>query len=257
MQSLIAYGVSMYSRSQSLHSCKSNLSYNYKIISTPRVYQHLQVMKRSRSNSLDAAADCKPPTTKRKPGPSASAGHSKHWSMKLVSSMKSPEMVVQSDELTITIKDAYPKARHHYLVLPRKDIPTLRHLNASHLPLLKAMLANGRSLEEKLKADDSLLQFRHGYHASPSMNRLHMHTISQDFVSPCLKTKKHWNSFTSEFFVNAEEVISVLEANGEVKFDRVKYEEMLKLPLKCHVCHIILANMPKLKSHIEEHIKTK
>lgn len=217
----------------------------------PRVDHHLlEVMKRSRSNSLDVTPDCSPPTAKRKPGASAS---SKHWSMKLVSSMKNPEMVVQSDELTVTIKDAYPKAKHHYLVLPREDIPTLRCLNASHLPLLKAMLASGRSLEEKLKADDSLLQFRHGYHASPSMNRLHMHTISQDFMSPCLKTKKHWNSFTSEFFVNAEEVINMLEANGEIKFDRGKYEEMLKLPLKCNVCHIILANMPKLKAHVEEH----
>lgn len=35
---------------------------------------------------------------------------------------------------------------------------------------------------------------------------LHMHVISQDFKSECLKTKKHWNSFTTDFFqpVNGE-----------------------------------------------------
>lgn len=31
-----------------------------------------------------------------------------------------------------------------------------------------------------------------------------MHVISQDFSSSCLKTKKHWNSFTTEYFVDAE-----------------------------------------------------
>ena len=32
---------------------------------------------------------------------------------------------------------------------------------------------------------------------------LHLHVISQDFDSPCLKTKKHWHSFTSEFFLDS------------------------------------------------------
>ena len=34
-------------------------------------------------------------------------------------------------------------------------------------------------------------------------SHLHMHVISQDFNSPCLKTKKHWNSFTTSYFVDS------------------------------------------------------
>jgi len=34
-------------------------------------------------------------------------------------------------------------------------------------------------------------------------SQLHMHVISQDFNSPCLKTKKHWNSFTTEYFIDS------------------------------------------------------
>ena len=34
-------------------------------------------------------------------------------------------------------------------------------------------------------------------------SHLHMHVISQDFDSPCLKTKKHWNSFTTSYFVDS------------------------------------------------------
>lgn len=46
--------------------------------------------------------------------------------------------------------------------------------------------------------DENLFQI--GYHSSPSMQRLHVHVISKDFHSPCLKTKIHWNSFTTKFF---------------------------------------------------------
>lgn len=46
--------------------------------------------------------------------------------------------------------------------------------------------------------------FKVGYHAVPSLNRLHLHVISKDFESLFLKTKKHWNSFNTEFFIDAE-----------------------------------------------------
>ena len=57
-----------------------------------------------------------------------------------------------------------------------------------------------------------------GFHAVPSMTRLHLHVISQDFDSPCLKNKKHWNSFTTEFFLSHQDVVSQLETNGKVRF---------------------------------------
>jgi len=43
-----------------------------------------------------------------------------------------------------------------------------------------------------------------GYHAMPSMQRLHLHVISTDFNSPYLKTKYHWNSFTTSFFLHSQ-----------------------------------------------------
>lgn len=46
--------------------------------------------------------------------------------------------------------------------------------------------------------------FKIGYHAEPSMQQVHLHVISTDFHSPALKNKKHWNSFTTEFFIPHE-----------------------------------------------------
>lgn len=177
--------------------------------------------------------------------------------MKLIESMKDPTMVVKSDEQTVTIKDAYPKARHHYLVMARENIANLRALNSAHLGLLEKMLENGRALVEEVKAEEPEVAFRCGYHASPSMSRLHMHVVSQDFDSPCLKNKKHWNSFTTPFFIKAEKVIAILREKGVVDLDvKGVYEPLLKVPLKCHVCKSKMKNMPKLKEHIRQHLPT-
>ncbi len=184
-----------------------------------------------------------------------SAGAIAPWSMKLLDSMKDPKMIVRSDDLTVTIKDAYPKAKHHYLVLPQENISNLRALNRAHLNLLEKMLKDGKAIAENVKSKEEGLVFKYGYHASPSMARLHMHVISKDLDSPCLKNKKHWNSFTTDFFVEATKVISLLHETGKVELDvKGVYEPLLKLPLKCHVCHVELKNMPKLKDHIKRHM---
>ena len=182
------------------------------------------------------------------------------WNGKLLESMKNPDLIISSDELTVSIKDAYPKAKYHFLVLPKEDIPHLRSLNKSHLSLLQKMLDNGILLAEEVKSKSEAssspaVTFRYGYHASPSMMRLHMHVISQDFDSTCLKNKKHWNSFTSDFFLDAEKVMGILKDNGKVDLDvKGHYEPMLKLPLKCHICHAQLQNMLKLKDHLRSHL---
>lgn len=35
-------------------------------------------------------------------------------------------------------------------------------------------------------------------------SHVHLHVISQDFDSPCLKNKKHWNSFTTDYFIESQ-----------------------------------------------------
>ena len=61
------------------------------------------------------------------------------------------------------------------------------------------------------------IEFQVGFHAIPSMNQVHMHIISRDFISSALKTKKHWNSFTTEFFLKPSFIIDQLETVGSVK----------------------------------------
>ena len=44
-----------------------------------------------------------------------------------------------------------------------------------------------------------------GVHAHPSMAHLHIHVLSVDRVSECMKHRKHYNSFATPFFVRLEE----------------------------------------------------
>lgn len=51
-----------------------------------------------------------------------------HWSHGLLQSMKDPNTIVISTDKLIAIKDKYPKAKLHFLVLPTENIPTIYHV---------------------------------------------------------------------------------------------------------------------------------
>ena len=84
--------------------------------------------------------------------------------------------------------------------------------------------------------------------SAPSLTTI----LEQDFESVGLKTKRHWNSFTTDFFLPVENVIAELKELGKVK----KKEELagcIDLPLACHKCDFKPKNMPELKKHIATH----
>ncbi|KAJ8247636.1 hypothetical protein GJAV_G00248550 [Gymnothorax javanicus] len=175
-----------------------------------------------------------------------------HWSQGLKASMQDPAMQVYKDERVVVIKDKYPKARFHWLVLPWESISSLKALQGAHCGLLRHMQHVAEHMVQQCR-DAQELRFRMGYHAIPSMSHLHLHAISQDFDSPCLKNKKHWNSFTTEYFIDSGDVIEMLERDGRVTV-RPRTEELLKLPLRCHVCRKELPTIPQLKEHLRAHL---
>ncbi|XP_010124082.1 PREDICTED: aprataxin isoform X2 [Chlamydotis macqueenii] len=201
--------------------------------------------------SVDLVNIGKDEEVKMKPGQVLHIEYLGHWSQGLKSSMQDPKMQVYKDEKTVVIKDKYPKARYHWLILPWDPISSLKSVTRDHLELLEHMHAVGQKMIEQCPARESL-EFRLGYHAVPSMSQLHLHVISQDFDSPALKTKKHWNSFTTDYFLNSEDVIEMVRSKGKVMVkDHVS--ELLKLPLRCHHCKQQLSTIPQLKEHLRKH----
>ncbi|WOO77379.1 Aprataxin [Vanrija pseudolonga] len=178
----------------------------------------------------------------------------------------------------IAIFDAYPKARYHFLVLPRLPCD---HLDSSSPPITARDLDSLASLLRHPARDAVLAAVRDaatevqemirdemhktegwqwpvlaGFHAVPSMRHLHLHVMSNDLASPSLKTKKHYNSFRPDhgFFISLAEVESwcsdpgVAERQAGMLESR---EQLLRDPLVCFKCHAEFRNMPLLKEHLE------
>ncbi|XP_049808600.1 aprataxin [Schistocerca nitens] len=176
------------------------------------------------------------------------------WANGLLTAMKDPTLIVKEDSIVVVIKDKYPKAEFHYLVLPKEDIHSLTNVTRANLPLLKHM----DKIAQEITRNHEERQFKIGYHAVASMARLHLHVISDDFNSPSLKTKKHWNTFTTDFFVPSAKVLAEVEEHG--KFTRISSEVAKKLmdtPLKCNKCSFQSPTIPKLKQHLLTHIMNK
>lgn len=152
-----------------------------------------------------------------------------------------PKDVVRYNNDFVLIRDHWPKAVVHLLLLPRNpdkynlhphealqdadflaayraEAVECKKLAASELSrLISPFSATQRRRFEAMESDlppkpedlppvrDFSDQIRMGFHAHPSMNHLHLHIISRDMHSPCMKHRKHYNSFNTDFFLPLDE----------------------------------------------------
>lgn len=167
---------------------------------------------------------------------------------------KYKDKVLQSTDKAVVFPDLYPKGKKHVLVISRWDgLDRLAEVGKEHLPLLQHMHKLGEDWITYFLNKDPSLIFRLGYHSVPSMRQLHLHVISQDFDSPCLKNAKHWNSFTSSFFGDSKKVLTELESHGKVTTCSKEEEtRLLNSPLSCHRCRSIQKDITHLKDHIRK-----
>lgn len=174
------------------------------------------------------------------------------WHNNLLKAMNDPNLVVHRDKQVVIIKDKYPKSEFHYLVLPYNDIPSLFVCSYQHKMVIEHMETVAR---EFARSHQNGKIFWLGFHARPSLNRLHLHLISNDFRGHGLKTAKHYNSFTTKFFLPPSDVINSIVNTGRVQApSEEECQRLLKTPLKCHVCGLKPTNMPTLKLHLFSHI---
>ena len=176
-----------------------------------------------------------------------------HWSMGLINAMTDPDQLFEQDDQTVTIYDGFPKAKYHYLIVPKEDIDSVSDLHKEHLPLLKHMDKKANDLVSRFKADDPDAVFRCGYHGVPSMKRLHLHVVSQDFDSFRMRKQHHWNTFNTEYFMDSGLVMETIEKVGRIDVHKENYEALLQLQMHCNYCRTLCSTMDEMKSHIRKH----
>ena len=170
------------------------------------------------------------------------------------------EQLFEEDHLTATLKDGFPKARYHYLIVPKQSekkvkLNSVKDLQTSDIPLLQHMHKIAEDLIARIHRKEPDLKFRFGYHAVPSLNTLHMHVVSQDFASPRMRKQHHWNTFNTEYFIDSSVVLEILQMAGRVEVNKVYYEELLKLPMKCNQCSRVFEDIGRLKEHLRHHLR--
>lgn len=194
-----------------------------------------------------------------------------------------PSRVIYFNDDFVVINDLYPKSSVHLLLLPRDPSKTRLHpfdafeditflikvqdevrkiqkLTANELRRLYGKYSRqDKSREEAMEADpppDQLPAGRDwnkeivsGIHAHPSMNDLHIHILSVDRFSDCLRHRKHYNSFSTPFFVPM--------SNFPLDRDDVRRhpgrEGYLKRDFRCWKCGKDFGNkFSRLKDHLAE-----
>ena len=143
----------------------------------------------------------------------------------------------------------------------REEAASAAKLAASELSrLVSPYSESSKARNEALEAEDPpselppgrdfLPDIKIGVHARPSMSTLHIHIISVDLYSKCLKHRKHYQSFASPFFVSLDDLPLMEEDN---LMDPVEQEHVLKGDMGCWRCGGNFGNKFKqLKDHLEE-----
>lgn len=226
------------------------------------------------SKSLTGKKDSSDTDDEVKPS-SAKKGNAPKFSpfLSLEPSMNDKTLQVYKDEEFVCIRDKYPKSRCHLLLIPYpiKGTKLLKVEDLIRLPnsidFLKEMKSLAHKIVETLPQSLNKLEFKYGFHSIQSMQPLHMHIITSDFQSDCLKNKKHWNSFNTSYFIKLDDLIEHLAKDlNNLSIDYFKtdkfnlknkqmLEDYLKLDLKCNVCSSKQSNMPNLKKHLLTHNK--
>lgn len=96
-----------------------------------------------------------------------------------IASAKDPNTtLLYQDEEYVVFRDIHPASTHHYLVVPKMHIRSVKGLTPADIPLVRRLIDIGQQvLLEKGGTLDSL---RMGFHWPPftSINHLHLHIIS-------------------------------------------------------------------------------
>jgi aprataxin len=190
-----------------------------------------------------------------------------------------PSRAVYYNDKFVVINDLFPKASVHLLLLPRdpkknmlnpqeafddvefleecrEELKKVKKIVASELrrkfgkystsdkARLDAMEADDPP-EELPPGRDWEKEIISGIHANPSMSHLHIHVLSRDMVSECVKKRNHYLSFTTDFLVP-------LDQFPLAKDDHRRHYTHFPDDMLCWRCGKNFGNkMARLKEHLE------
>lgn len=180
----------------------------------------------------------------------------------ITESEKYQERVLRITPDVVLIRDKFPKAHVHLLLLPRwtphRDyhphdafedpafLNMMRREAAIGLQLATQMLRtdmqksltqmklSAKSIEKLLDERDPSQDFHVGVHGHPSQHELHVHIMSRDMVSKHDYSSRHYQSFNTHFLVPLNEYpLQRDDIRRRVKFQN---QNLMKEDFQCWKC---------------------
>jgi histidine triad (HIT) family protein len=91
-----------------------------------------------------------------------------------------PSTVIAENDSIVVIKDRYPRAPIHYLILPKKHVVCVSDLQVSDASLAWELFSMAQTLAKKLPGSQAFnLIINNGAEAGQSVPHLHMHFLAQ------------------------------------------------------------------------------
>lgn len=86
--------------------------------------------------------------------------------------------IIKEDEWTIAIEDIAPKAPIHYLILPKKHIESVAHIQDTDMAYCWSLMKMARDLSSNIPSKSCNLISNNGASAGQSVFHLHMHFLA-------------------------------------------------------------------------------
>ncbi len=88
-----------------------------------------------------------------------------------------PAEILYEDELCVVIPDKFPKAPLHLLVIPKKNIPSMKEVQPEDHELIGHMMIVANEMAKKNNCDGYRLQFNVGEKGGQVIFHLHLHLM--------------------------------------------------------------------------------
>ena len=92
-----------------------------------------------------------------------------------------PAEIVYEDDKVVAFKDIHPKAPLHLLIVPRKHIPSVDHLESKDEELMGELFLVAQKIARGKKLKGYKLIINVGRPAGQLIDHLHLHLLSENY----------------------------------------------------------------------------
>lgn len=89
-----------------------------------------------------------------------------------------PSDIVYEDDKVIAFKDIHPKAPLHLLIIPKKHIPSVDHLEIEDKTLMGELILAAKKIAKEKNLKGYKLQINVGRPAGQLIDHLHLHLLA-------------------------------------------------------------------------------